>query len=349
MTMLEILVILAVCAVAAAAGWLTSAALRLAGRRRPVLRHAAQRCRSPWMATLAATAALSSIPAASVHGDAESVLRHTLVLALIGSVTWLGVRVAQAIENAAFSRLPVDVSDNRRTRKMRTQISVLRRIAVAVLVAVGAAAALMTFPQMRTFGASLLASAGLAGIIGGLAAQSTLTNVFAGLQLAFTDALRIDDVVVVEQEWGRVEELTLTHVVVRLWDDRRLVLPTTYFTTRPFQNWTRTTAAVLGSVILHLDHRTPIDRLRTEAGRVVAVSPLWDGRTWTVQVTDTDERTIQVRILASAADASSAFDLRCEIRERLLAWIGEHSPESLPRTRLDAGNGALADAAGSRW
>lgn len=201
-----------------------------------------------------------------------------------------------------------------------------------VILVVTAAAILMTFEELRTFGASLLASAGLAGVIAGLAAQTTLGNVFAGIQLAATDAVRIDDVVVVE-EWGRVEELTLTYVVIHLWDERRLVLPTTHFTTTPFQNWTRKEARVLGSVLLHLDFQTPVEALRLHAQQVIEADPRWDGRDWALQVIDTSDRAMVVRVLASAHDAPTAWDLRCGIREELLRWLQAEHPEALPRLR----------------
>jgi hypothetical protein len=197
----------------------------------------------------------------------------------------------------------------------------------------------MTFPELRTFGASLLASAGLAGIVAGLAAQTTLANIIAGLQLAFTDAVRIDDVVVVEEEWGWIEELTLTYVVVHIWDERRLVLPTSYFTTTPFQNWTRTQARLLGAVILHLDYATPLAPLREFAHQVISASPLWDGKDWVLQVTDTTDTTMVVRVLASAADAPSAWDLRCNIREALIVYLQQNHPQSLPVTRIMAVDG----------
>jgi small-conductance mechanosensitive channel len=191
----------------------------------------------------------------------------------------------------------------------------------------------MTFAQLRTLGASLLASAGILGVIAGLAAQTTLTNVFAGIQLALTDSLRFDDVVVVEDEWGRIEEMTLTYVVVHLWDERRLVLPTTYFTKNPFQNWTRNETRVLGAVLLHLDYRTPVDAIRTETQRLVEASPLWDQRDWVVQVVDSTPTTMVVRVLASAADAPSSWDLRCELREKLIDFMKVNHPECLPQAR----------------
>jgi small-conductance mechanosensitive channel len=210
----------------------------------------------------------------------------------------------------------------------------LRRVVAAAVILLGLGTALMTFPELRTFGASLLASAGLAGIVAGLAAQTTLANIFAGLQLAFTDAVRIDDVVVVEDEWGWIEEITLTYVVLHIWDERRLVLPTSYFTTTPFQNWTRTQARVLGAVTLYLDYATPLTALREHAEAVIAASSRWDRRDWVLQVTDTTETTMVVRVLASAVDAPTAWDLRCEIREALLTFLQENHPESLPVQRV---------------
>jgi small-conductance mechanosensitive channel len=194
---------------------------------------------------------------------------------------------------------------------------------------------LLTFASVRAIGASLLASAGVVGIVVGLAAQTTLSNVFAGLQLAFSDELRLDDVVVVEQEWGRIEELTLTYVVIRLWDERRLVLPTTYFTQTPFQNWTRHESRVIGSVIVYADYSLPIAPLRQELQRVLENSPLWDRREWVLQVVDTTPTTMVLRALMSSADAPSNWDLRCDVRERLLAFLAEHYPDQLPRIRAD--------------
>nr|WP_269328548.1 mechanosensitive ion channel domain-containing protein [Kineosporia babensis] len=227
----------------------------------------------------------------------------------------------------------MDVADNRRIRRARTQITLVRRVLGVVVIVLGVAAVLMSFPQMRTFGASLLASAGVAGIIAGLAAQTTLGNMFAGLQLAFTDAVRIDDVVVVEGEWGWIEEITLTYVVVHLWDERRLVLPTSYFVTTPFQNWTRNQARILGSVMLYLDYATPLTELREYAQKVIDANPLWDRQAWVLQVVDTTETTMLVRVLASAHDGPSAWDLRCDIREALLTWLQTHHPQALPVQR----------------
>jgi small-conductance mechanosensitive channel len=332
---LALLIFVGACAAGAALGWLSGAVMRWLGRRHPFLVTVHARCHRPWTATLMVVAAVCVLPAARLDPVVTGWLRHALTIGLIVSLTWLAVCVTHVAEDAVLRRLRVDIADNRRRRKARTQVTVVRRIVVALLVVLAVAAVLMTFARLRAFGASLLASAGIAGIVGGLAAQSTLGNVFAGLQLAFTDALRYDDVVVVENEWGRVEELTLTYVVVHLWDERRLVLPTTYFTTKPFQNWTRTESRVLGAAVLYLDYSAPIETLRQEAERIVAASPNWDGQDWVLQVVDTTESAIVVRVLASAADASMAFDLRCEIREKLLAYIAETHPEALPRARVE--------------
>lgn len=285
-----------------------------------------------WIVTLVVVAVfVSSTRWLGLHGAAAEIVPHILLIATLISVAWLLLKVLFVVEDAAFQWLRVDVANNRRVRRIRTQVAVLRRFTTAVVILVALAAILMTFDQLRALGASLLASAGVFGAVAGFAAHATLGNVFAGLQLAITDQLRYDDVVVVQNEWGRIEELTLTHVVLRLWDERRLVLPTTYFTTNPFQNWTRNEARVVGSVILHLGYNAPVAELRTEARRIIEASPLWDGREWVLQVVDSTPLTMVVRVLASAHNAPSSWDLRCEIREKLLKYLQTHYPQSLPR------------------
>lgn len=317
-------------------GWLARLVVRLLGRRRyrRFLEQLSQACRWPFRAVLVVVALLVALPFSRLAGAAREVVHHALIIALIGASAWLAVRVLFVLEDAAFRRLPVDIADNRRYRRARTRIGMLRRLTAVTVTVLAVASILMTFAPLRTLGASLLASAGLAGVVAALAAHATLAHIFAGLQLAFTDELRLDDVVVVEGEWGRIEELRLTYVVVRLWDERRLVLPTTYFTTTPFQHWTRNESRVLGAAVLHLDHRMPVDALREQAQRVVEASPLWDRRDWVLQVVDTTETTMVVRVLASADDAAKAYDLRCEIREKLIAYVREHHPEGLPQTRV---------------
>jgi hypothetical protein len=239
------------------------------------------------------------------------------------------------VEDAALTRWRTDVPDNLRRRRFKTQVVILRRVTVALIVVLTLGVVLMTFPGVRTVGASVLASAGLISVVAALAAQSTLGNVFAGLQLAFSDAVRVDDVVVVEGEWGRIEELTLTYVAVQIWDDRRLVLPTSYFTTKPFQNWTRTGSAVLGTAELDVDWSVPVEPLRTELRAVCENTELWDGRVCVLQVTDAVGGMVRLRALVSAGDAAALWDLRCLVRERLVAFVWEHQRDALPRMRAD--------------
>jgi small-conductance mechanosensitive channel len=257
-----------------------------------------------------------------------------LRLASIGTVAWLVGALLLFLEDLGLQRYRTDVSDNRNARRLRTQVLVIRRLTVAVVVLVATGAALLTFPGVRAVGASLLASAGLLSVVVGVAAQSTLANVFAGIQLAFSDAIRIDDVVVVDGQWGRIDEITLSYVVVHLWDDRRLVLPSGYFTKEPFENWTRRTSELLGTVELDLDWHADVDGLRAHLGEVLAGTELWDGRNQALQVTDAVGGLVRVRVLVSAVDASALFDLRCHVRERLVVWARDHE-SAVPRRRVE--------------
>jgi small-conductance mechanosensitive channel len=193
----------------------------------------------------------------------------------------------------------------------------------------------MTFEKVRQLGATLLASAGIVGIIVGIAAQKSIATLFAGIQLAITQPMRIDDVVIVENEWGRIEEITLTYVVVRIWDLRRLIVPITYFLEKPFQNWTRISADILGTVFLYVDYTVPVEAVRTELRRILESSPLWDGQVCVLQVTNATERTVELRALMSAADSSSGWGLRCEVREKLIEFIRQNYPEGLPKVRAE--------------
>ena len=245
--------------------------------------------------------------------------------------------VAFVAEELTLARFPIDMADNRRARRVRTQVSLLRRLTVAAIITLVIATMLLTLPGARQAGATILASAGVLGIVAGLAAQSSLSNLFAGLQLAFTDAIRVDDVVVVEKEWGRIEEITLTYVVVHVWDDRRLILPSTYFTTTPFQNWTRKESAVLGAIDLDVDWRVPLDELRIELDRALRASELWDERVGILQVTDAVGSFVRLRVLVSGVDGPTVFDLRCEIREALVSFLQRTHAEALPRVRVETG------------
>ncbi|MFE9957811.1 mechanosensitive ion channel family protein [Micromonospora sp. NPDC005299] len=263
---------------------------------------------------------------------------HALVLALIATTAWLVASLLVVAEDTALARFRVDVPNNRHARRVRTQVVLLRRLTIAVIVVLALGVMLMTFPAVRGIGAGVLTSAGVVGVVAALAAQSLLGNVFAGLQLAFSDAVRLDDVVVVEGEWGRVEELTLSYVVVQVWDDRRLILPTSYFTSTPFQNWTRTEAAVLGTAEFDLDWAIPVQAMREELRRLCEGTELWDGRVCVLQVTDATGGLVKVRALVSAADAGSLWDLRCLVREHLVAWVRDQRPTALPRLRAEVGD-----------
>lgn len=287
------------------------------------------------MLTVAVAGALIALPPAEESERLLPTVRHGLTIILIASAIWLVIALTGVAQDLILARLDVSVSDNRRVRRLRTQLIMLRRLAMTVIVFIGICAALLTFPQVQALGTSLLASAGVLGIVVGLAAQATLTNVIAGLQIAFTDPIRIDDVVVVNDEWGRIEEITLTYVVVRTWDNRSLILPVQWFTANVFQNWTRHEARVIGAVILHVDYSVPVSELRTAMHGFVQESPLWDGRDWMLEVFDTTETTVVLRGLMSSADAPSNWDLRCEIREKLVGFLREHYPQSLPRTRIE--------------
>lgn len=256
-------------------------------------------------------------------------------LAIIFSFAWLVLIVSGILVDLIEGRFDVTASDNRRARKVHTQLQVMRRVASVVVVLVAALAALTSFSQGRSIAASILASAGVLGLVVGIAGQTTIGNLIAGIQIAFSDALRIDDVVVVNGDWGTIEEITLTYVVVAIWDERRLVLPVSYFVTTPFENWTRTNSQILGTVMLFCDYTVSVDDVRREMLDFVGSSPLWDRRAATLQVVDATEHTVQLRAMVSAASSGQAWDLRCAVREHLVAYLRDHQPSALPRTRLE--------------
>ena len=264
-----------------------------------------------------------------------SAVEHTSSVLTIAAVTWLVAAALQGLADAMIALHPADVADNLQARRIQTQTRVLARIAIGAALLAGLAFILMTFPRARQLGASLLASAGVAGLIVGLAARSVFGNLLAGLQIALAQPLRIDDVLIVEGEWGRVEEITATNVVLKIWDERRLVVPLQWFIEHPFQNWTRRGASLLGTVFLWVDYSLPMQPIRAEARRLCEASTNWDGRVCNVQVTDSSERAMQLRILVSSADSGRAFDLRCEVREGLVDFIQRRFPQALPRMRTD--------------
>jgi small-conductance mechanosensitive channel len=278
-------------------------------------------------------AVILGAPALQVSPALAEVVSNATSLLLIGVVAFVLVQVVDAAAGFVLRQHRLDITDNLQARAIHTQVIVLKKVALTVIGVFTLASMLMVFESVRQFGASILASAGVAGIVVGLAAQRSIATLLAGFQIALTQPIRVDDVVIVENEWGRVEDITLTYVVVRIWDRRSLIVPITHFIERPFQNWTRSSADLLCAVILHLDYSAPVSALRAEFTRVLQQSRYWDGRVNVLQVTDTKEHTLEVRALASAADASLAWDLRCEVREQLVAFVQRHHPESLPRIR----------------
>jgi small-conductance mechanosensitive channel len=261
------------------------------------------------------------------------VLRRIVEISLTCSFAWLLIGWVYVVQSRLRHKYQLDKADNFKERKLFTQLQFIKKIVIILIVFFTAALVLMSFPTVRKIGTGLITSAGIAGVIIGFAAQRSLANLLAGFQIAFTQPIRIDDVLVVENEWGRVEEITLTYVVLRIWDQRRLILPLNYFMEKPFQNWTRTTTELLGSVFLHLDYTAPLEELRTELNRILPENHLWDGRVAVLQVTEAKERTLEIRILVSAQDSSSAFDLRCWVREKLISYVQQNYPHCLPQTR----------------
>ena len=262
-------------------------------------------------------------------------LKQTFSLLLIVSVAWLLIKLVYVLEDLILNQYSIEIKDNLEARRVYTQIQILKKVVIAVVGVLALAAALMTFDKVRQLGTTLLASAGIVGIIVGLAAQKSISTLFAGIQMAITQPIRIDDVVIVENEWGRIEEITLTYVVVRIWDLRRLIVPISYFLEKPFQNWTRISAEILGTVFLYVDYTVPVEEVRAEMKRIVESSPLWDKRVCALQVTNATERTVELRALVSAADSSSAWELRCDVREKLIGFVRQNYPDGLPKVRAE--------------
>lgn len=321
----------------------TSGVVRAVGRRSWLAVTLAARARRPLRAVMLVVAVWVGLrvgtapPPGATRASWILGIEHGLRIALIVAVAWLIGALAFVVEDAALKRFRSEVADDRHARRIRTQITVLRRVTVTVLVLCTVAAVLLTFPSARAAGASVLASAGLVSLVAGLAAQSVLGNFFAGVQLAFSDAIRMGDVVVVDGEWGRIEEITMTYVVVQIWDDRRLILPSTRFTSKSFENWTRRSSELLGTVEIDLDWNVPIEEMRTELRRLLDATDLWDGRVGVLQVTDASKGTVRTRALASAANSGALWDLRCYLREGLVGWLQREMPSALPRTRWEAG------------
>src|SRR5487761_781910 len=276
---------------------------------------------------------LVALPTVPLPPKILTPLEHIVGLGLIASIAWLVILFSQILSDILAARYRVDVPDNLTARRIQTQFQMIHRIIVVLVVIVTLSIMLMTIPAIKHIGVSLLASAGLAGLVVGMAMKPTLSSLIAGVQVAFTQPIRLEDVVIVEGEWGRVEEIGTTYVVVRIWDLRRLIVPLSYFIERPFQNWTRTSAELLSYVYLSVDYTVPIDEVRKEFRRVCESTKLWQGKVCELQASDSTEHTVQLRALMDARNSDDAWNLKCLVREKLILFLQQKYPGSLPRSR----------------
>lgn len=307
--------------------------MRMLSRREEYWRALVRQSKGPTRLTVTIVALAAAVAAAPLRPDHEAVAAHVLLAGFVLCLVWVLRTALDIWLSMHLRKYRTDVADNLTARKHVTQTRILQRVADTLLLVLGAGAIVMTFEGARQFGISLLASAGAAGIVLGLALQPIMRNLFAGIQLAITQPIRIDDAVIVQGEWGNIEEITSTYVVIRIWDKRRLVVPLTYFIEESFENWTREDATLIGTVMIYLDYSVSVDHLRKSVAAFLDQNPLWDRDVIAVLVTDFREFVMEVRILASASNAPRAFDLRCEIREHLAVFVAENYPGSLPRLR----------------
>ncbi len=334
----EWVVISVIVAVFVFVGWaanqLVFALLKLLVRKRDVFwRGLVGRARLKVRIAVMIAAMALAVTVSPLDPEPSLVLRQTLLFGFILTVGWMLIGASDMWAVVYLRRFNMAAEDNLLARKHVTQARILQRVSALLIGIVTLGLALLTIAEVRQWGMSLLASAGVVGIIAGFALQPLLTNMIAGIQIATDQPIRLDDAVIVEGEWGVIEEITSTYVVVKLWDWRRMILPLTYFITKPFQNWTRETSSLIGTAFLYVDYEAPMERLRAELERICRESPLWDGDVVSLQVTDITDRVAQVRCLASARNAPTAFDLRCDIREKMLAFMRDECPEALPKQR----------------
>jgi small-conductance mechanosensitive channel len=325
---------------AAVVAWLLHSALarlvqRFVRQRNPYLASVLAGTRRLGQIGLLIVALFIALPAAPFDREITTIIATILLIAAIIWVGWTAITVSHILADLYLLRFRLDVSDNLLARKHVTQVRVLRGVVDTLLIMVTIGAVLMTFEPVRQFGVSLFASAGVAGLVVGFAARPVLSNLIAGIQLAMTQPIRIDDAVVVENEFGNIEEITATYVVIRLWDLRRMIVPLTYFIEKPFQNWTRESTSLIGTILLKVDYTTPVDLVRAKAEEITKASPLWDGKLIKLQVTDADAVTMELRVIVTARSAGDAFELRCELREKLIAYLQVEYPSALPRRRQE--------------
>ena len=313
----------------------TNALLRVPGSRNPVLRSLIKQIRGPTRMFFVIAALVTALPVSGFSDRTATAIGQVLLVAFILLIGYSASLAIGILASGYLSTVSLDNEDNLVARKQTTQIRILKRATDILIALVAVGVALMTFEPVRQYGVSLFASAGAASVVIGLAARPLLTNLIAGVQIAITQPIRMEDAVIVEGEWGWIEEITSTYVVVRIWDWRRMILPISYFLEKPFQNWTHSSASLIGTVFLYTDFRADVARLRERLDHVVKTCPLWDGKVVNMQVADMSEHTMTVRILVSARNAPQAWDLRCDVREKMLAFIRTEMPEILPVTRVD--------------
>lgn len=339
--------------VAVVFGWLLRRGLLALVRRAHADRATRMRARMVEVVAVPASFALPlvflgiAVALTPLPGPVTDRIQHFIGLGVLGCVIWLAVRAVSAFEARILREHPVDVVDNLAARRVQTQTGVIASVIKGAIIVIGVALALMTFPAIRQIGAALLASAGVVGLVAGIAARPVFGNLIAGLQIALAQPIRLDDVVIVEGEWGRIEDITGTYVVVRIWDERRMVVPLQWFIEHPFENWTRQSAQLLGTAFLWLDYRTPMADVREALQRICDSDARWDGRVCVAQVTETAETTIQVRLLVSARNSGDLFDLRCAVRERMIDFLAKSHPRSLPRLRVDVDEAAGTTPSGA--
>ena len=306
---------------------------RTFGARHPRLRTLLTNSKGPLRLGLTVLAMSLAVRIAPFSEATATIIGNVLNVAFIALLGWIATTAVQIFSQVYLFRFKLDTEDNLLARKHVTQVRILTRAMDVLIFIITLAAAMMTFDQVRQYGVSLFASAGVAGLAIGLAARPLMSNLIAGVQIAVAQPIRLDDVVIVENEWGTIEEITTTYVVIKLWDWRRMVVPLSYFIEKPFQNWTRETSALIGSVFLYVDYTAPIDKLREKLDEIARASTLWDGQVAVLQVSDAKDSTLELRALVSARNAPTAWDLRCEVREKLIGYLQENYPDALPRSR----------------
>jgi small-conductance mechanosensitive channel len=325
--------------------WLRKTTRRLLEQRYPFTLAIITKLRGLTRLAILILAMILAIPAAPLDPDFAAAFARVLVMAVIGLVGWATIVALNIAADIYLRRFRLEAADNLLARKHTTQVRVLLRAVDVMIALFTIGAALMTFDAVRQYGISLFASAGVAGIVAGLAARPLLSNLFAGVQLAMTQPIRIDDAVVIEGEWGTIEEITSTYVVVRIWDLRRLIVPLAYFIEKPFQNWTRDSAALIGTAMFYLDYRAPVGVIREKLEEICRNSKNWNGRTVALQVTDTKENVIELRAIMSANSSGQAFELRCEVREKMIDFLQREHPQALPTLRQINIDGPMVAAA----